>query len=64
MSISPSTRGPVSLRSNTTLERDLKAFEDDGGNIKRAKEFNNVIRKSYLPIALEQAGQCIWIFTE
>ena len=34
----------------------MKAFEDDGGNIKKAKEFNNVIRKSFVPLDLQKAS--------
>ena len=49
-------RGAISLRTNATLERDLKAFNDDGGNIKKAKVFNNVIRKPYVAIDLEKAS--------
>ena len=44
------------LQTNATLERDLKTFEDDGGNIKKAKEFNNVIRKSFIPLDLQKAS--------
>ena len=58
LSETPSSRA-VTLRTNTTLERDLQAFESDGGDIKKAKEFNNVIRKQYLSVALEKAGYIV-----
>ena len=34
-----STRVTISLKTNATLEWDLKSFQDDGENIKKAKLF-------------------------
>ena len=42
LSESPSSRA-VTLRTNTTLERDLQAFESDGGDIKKAKRHQETI---------------------
>lgn len=52
MALVPSSRGPVTLRTSATLESDLARFNADGGNIKKAKLFNNVIRESLFPISL------------
>ena len=35
----------MNLRTIATLESDLDRFKRDGGNIERAKLFNNVIRE-------------------
>ena len=56
MALAPSSRGPVTLRTSATLESDLARFNADGGNIKKAKLFNNVIRESLFPISLDKAG--------
>ena len=56
LATSPSIRGVGRLRTRATLEHDLKAFENDGGNIKKAKQFNNVIRKPFVPLDLEKAS--------
>ena len=55
LALPPSTRGPVRPRTTATLESDLESFTKDGSNIKRAKLFNNVIRKPLFPIPLDQA---------
>ena len=56
MALAPSSRGPVTLRTSATLESDLARFNADGGNIEKAKLFNNVIRESLFPISLDKAG--------
>jgi hypothetical protein len=56
MALAPSIRGPVTLRTAATLKSDLGRFNADGGNIKKAKLFNNVIRESLFPISLDKAG--------
>lgn len=53
--LGPSLRGPLKLRSDSTLKDDLAKFKADGSNIKRAKFFNNVIRDPLFTIGLAQA---------
>ena len=55
LATSPSIHGTGVLRTRATLEHDLKAFEDDGGNIKKAKELN-VIRKPFVYLDLKKAS--------
>ena len=48
-----SKRGRSPLRSLESL-RDHQKFLDAGGDIKKAKEFNNVIGEAFFPIPLEK----------
>ena len=57
LALSPTVRGPLVLRTTSTLQRDLNSFQSDGSNIKRAKHHNNVIRKSLFEIPLEQVSK-------
>ncbi len=47
-------KGPVKLRSDSTLAEDLAQFRANGSNIKRAKFYNNVIREPLFQIGLAQ----------
>ncbi len=47
-------RGHSPLRSLQTLMEDHKKFVDAGADLKKAKEFNNVIGKAFFPIPLEK----------
>ena len=51
----PLVRGPVHLRTVDTIRNDHQRFLSDGGNLKRAKFFNNAINLPFFPsIPLEQ----------
>nr|XP_047127858.1 uncharacterized protein LOC124808705 isoform X1 [Hydra vulgaris] len=45
---------PILLRTLATLKSDYERFKNDGGNIKRAKNFNNVIDEPLFDIPIEQ----------
>ena len=49
-------RGKHTARDLTSLTSDLKRFRDDGGNIKRAKLFNNVIDDPMFNVPLDQVS--------
>jgi hypothetical protein len=55
LKLAPSVRGPLQLRSDSTLAHDLAAYQADGSNIKRAKFFHNVIREPLFAISVDQA---------
>ena len=50
----PSVRGPVVLRSLSTMATDLQRFEQSGKSIKYVKEFNNVLYQNFFNIPLDQ----------
>ena len=50
----PSIRGPVVPRTIATLESDLANFQQNGSNLKNAKFYNNVTRKPFFPLPLDQ----------
>ena len=41
-------------RTLETLKRDLASFDDNGGNLKSAKLFNNVINEPIVNVPLDQ----------
>ena len=45
---------PILMRTLETLKSDYERFKKDGGNIKRAKNFNNVIDEPLFDIPIEQ----------
>ncbi|XP_047127237.1 uncharacterized protein LOC124808269 isoform X1 [Hydra vulgaris] len=45
---------PILLRTLAILKSDYERFKNDGGNIKRAKNFNNVIDEPLFDIPIEQ----------
>ena len=49
-----SIRGRSPARSLETLKEDHKKFMDAGGNIKTAKQYNNVIGTALFPIPLDR----------
>ena len=50
------TRGHSAPRSLQTLADDHARFLQEGGNIKKAKFFNNVISKPFLDIPIDQVN--------
>ncbi|XP_065654588.1 uncharacterized protein LOC124812501 [Hydra vulgaris] len=48
---------PILLRTLATLKSDYEQFKNDGGNIKHAKNFNNVIDEPLFDIPIEQEGK-------
>ena len=44
------------VRSLETLEGDYRAFQADGGNIKRVKHYNNMLGLPFFNIPLDQAS--------
>ena len=47
--VAPSQRGPVEARSKVSITDDHQRFMADGGNIKKAKFFNNAIDLPIFP---------------
>ena len=47
-------RGCSPLRTLESLESDHQRFLEAGGDIKKAKEFNNVIGRAFFPISLDR----------
>ena len=46
---SPSARGLVDMRTTRTIVGDYQKFKEGGGNIKKAKQYNNVICEPFFP---------------
>jgi len=55
LTLAPAVRGPLQLRTDSTLAHDLAAFTTSGANIKRARFFHNVIREPLFTISVDQA---------
>ncbi|XP_057291582.1 uncharacterized protein LOC130614187 [Hydractinia symbiolongicarpus] len=49
-------RGASEFRTLDTLKRDFENFNEDGGNIKKAKFFNNVIGQPMFNIPIDQVA--------
>lgn len=45
-----------SQRTLETLDQDLKDFQDNGGNLKEAKAYNNVIEERLFNVPLDQVS--------
>ncbi len=54
-----SIRGRSPPRSFETLKEDHKRFLDAGGDIKKAKEYNNIIGTALFPIPLDRYVQLV-----
>lgn len=54
MKKSPKDRKPSKQRSLENMEASLKAFKASGGNINKAKEFDNVIKEPFMKVPLSQ----------
>ena len=59
MSTPASMREPSKPRSLQSLEADYSAFVAAGGDIRRAKNYNNVIAPYFFKITLDQVYTCI-----
>ena len=64
LKLSPASRGPVTLRTTPGIWQDNLKFESAGGNIKKAKLFNNAIRKPFFRnIPLSQVSTYVILYT-
>lgn len=61
LKLTPSARGPLELRSDSSLASDLARFRTIGmGNLDVAKLYNNVIREPLFKISLAQAWNFLY----
>lgn len=57
MNVVREKRNDVTLRTLESLDKSLKRFRDDGGDLGKAKEFNNVIEERIFNIPLDQVSK-------
>ena len=50
----PNLLQSISLRTTDSIEDDYKKFVGAGADVKKAKFFNNVVRRTFFKIPLEQ----------
>ena len=53
MQLPPAEQPSCETRTLQSLAADLKRFEADGSRLSRAKQYNNVIRTTLIPIPLD-----------
>jgi hypothetical protein len=56
LKVTPAARAPVQPRTLESLKADYARFMANGGNIKQAKKYNNVICPYYFDIPLDQVS--------